>query len=85
MFQDENNPFSDTYQQKMHEQKQMEHQLQQHIEHQKRMAMMEGPADVMSPTGQPLAPSSGVMVRPPQTGNNAGMFKSYGIRHTAVE
>ena len=47
--------------------------------------MMEGPADVMSPTGQPLAPSSGVMVRPPQTGNNAGMFKSYGIRHTAVE
>ena len=42
LLQDENNPFSDTYQQKMQEQKQMQQQLQQHIEHQKRLAMLEG-------------------------------------------
>ena len=52
----------------------MQHQLQQHIEHQKRMAMMEGAgAEMMSPTGQPLAPTGGPMMRPPQPGGNAGV------------
>ena len=62
----------------MHEQKQMEHQLQQHIEHQKRIAIIEGSGgDVMSTTGQPLGPTGGSMVRPPQVGNNAGMCTPY--------
>ena len=55
----------------------MQHQLQQHIEHQKRIAMMEGTgAEMMSPTGQPLAPTSGgPMMRPPQPGGNAGVYE----------